>query len=146
MLDTPCSEVKCKTTGYSLHLHVSLLLPLLCITMCHHVSTELYLVYVLHWPDDDYFMDETCSPDVTDISSMWRYTYAVFSTVKYIYIWRKLRNKPATVHSDWTFGSVVGSHRLTSEPNIYRQDTDRAHVWGDDQCDYTVTDLITSLV
>ena len=42
MLDTPCSEVQCKTTGYPLHSHVSSSLPLPCVTVCHQVSTELY--------------------------------------------------------------------------------------------------------
>jgi len=44
MLDKPCSEVQCKTTGYPLHSHVppSLLLP--CVTVCHQVSTELYKI------------------------------------------------------------------------------------------------------
>jgi hypothetical protein len=42
MLDTPCSEVECDTTGYPLHSHVSPSLPLLCVTVCHQVSTELY--------------------------------------------------------------------------------------------------------
>ena len=42
MLDTPCSEVECKTTGYPLHSNVSLSLPLPCLTVCHQVSTELY--------------------------------------------------------------------------------------------------------
>jgi len=42
MLDTPCSEVECKTTGYPLHSHVSPSLPLTCVTVCHQVSTELY--------------------------------------------------------------------------------------------------------
>ena len=41
MLDTPCSEVKCKTTGYTLHSHVSPSLLLPCVTVCHQVSTEL---------------------------------------------------------------------------------------------------------
>ena len=41
MLDTPCSEVECKTTGYPLHSHVSPSLPLPCVTVCHQVSTEL---------------------------------------------------------------------------------------------------------
>ena len=41
-LDTPCSEVECKTTGYPLHSHVSPSLPLPCVTVCHQVSTELY--------------------------------------------------------------------------------------------------------
>ena len=42
ILDTPCSEVECKTTGYPLHSHVSPSLPLPCVTVCHQVSTELY--------------------------------------------------------------------------------------------------------
>ena len=42
MLDTPCSEVECKTAGYPLHSHVSRSLPLPCVTVCHQVSTELY--------------------------------------------------------------------------------------------------------
>jgi len=42
MLDTPCSEVEFKTTGYPLHSHVSPSLPLPCVTVCHQVSTELY--------------------------------------------------------------------------------------------------------
>jgi len=42
MLDTPCFEVQCKTTGYPLHSHVSPSLPLPCVTVCHQVSTELY--------------------------------------------------------------------------------------------------------
>jgi len=42
MLDKPCSEVECKTTGYPLHSHVSPSLPLPCVTVCHQVSTELY--------------------------------------------------------------------------------------------------------
>jgi len=41
-LDTPCSEVECKTTGYPLHSRVSPSLPLPCVTVCHHISTELY--------------------------------------------------------------------------------------------------------
>ena len=41
MLDTPCSEVECKTTGYPLHSHVSPSLPLPCVTVCHQVSSEL---------------------------------------------------------------------------------------------------------
>jgi len=43
MLDTPCSEVKAKTTGYPLHSHVSPSLPLPCVIVCHQVSTELYI-------------------------------------------------------------------------------------------------------
>ena len=36
----------------------------------HRVHTFLYLVFVLHWPDDGCFTAETCSPDVNDIPSM----------------------------------------------------------------------------
>ena len=42
MLDAPCSEVECKTTGHPLHSHVSPSLPQPCVTVCHQVSTELY--------------------------------------------------------------------------------------------------------
>ena len=42
ILDTPCSEVEWKTTGYPLHSPVSPSLPLKCVTVCHQVSTELY--------------------------------------------------------------------------------------------------------
>jgi len=49
ILDTPCSEVECKTTGYPLHLHVSPTLPLLCITVCHQVSTEIYCWQLDKW-------------------------------------------------------------------------------------------------
>jgi len=38
MLDTPCSEVEYKTTGYPLHPSVSPSLPLTSATVCHHVS------------------------------------------------------------------------------------------------------------
>ena len=47
MLATPCSDVQCKTTGYPLHSHVSPSLPLPCVTVCHQVSTELYLLLAL---------------------------------------------------------------------------------------------------
>ena len=43
MLATPCSEVEYKTTGYPLHSHVSPSLAPPCVTVCHQVSTELYL-------------------------------------------------------------------------------------------------------
>jgi len=49
MLDAPCSEVECKTTGYPLHSHVSTLLPLPCVTVCHQVSTELYSWWWVRW-------------------------------------------------------------------------------------------------
>ena len=42
MLDTSCSEVEYKTTGYPLHSHVSASLPLPWVTACHHISTGLY--------------------------------------------------------------------------------------------------------
>jgi len=45
MLDTPCSEVQRKTTGYPLHSHVFPSLPLPCVTVCHQVSTELIHEY-----------------------------------------------------------------------------------------------------
>ena len=42
MLDPPCSEVACKTTGYKLHSHVTPRIPLPCVNEYHQVSTELY--------------------------------------------------------------------------------------------------------
>ena len=36
-----------KGIGYPLHLPVSLSLPLPCVTMCHHVSTALYMLHAL---------------------------------------------------------------------------------------------------
>jgi hypothetical protein len=47
MLDTPCSDVECKNTGYPIHSYVSPSLPLQCVTVCHQVSTELYLHVVI---------------------------------------------------------------------------------------------------
>jgi len=39
-----------KNTGYLLHLPVSPSLPLLCITVCHHISTGLYkLMNQISW-------------------------------------------------------------------------------------------------
>ena len=42
MLDTPCSRGSVKNTGYPLHSPVSPSLPLMCVTVCHHISTGLY--------------------------------------------------------------------------------------------------------
>jgi len=42
MLDTPCSEVECKTAGYPLHPPVSPSVPLPCFTVCHHISAVVY--------------------------------------------------------------------------------------------------------
>jgi len=42
MLDAPCSEVESKTPGYPLHSYAPPSLPLPCVTVCHHISTELY--------------------------------------------------------------------------------------------------------
>jgi hypothetical protein len=41
MLDRPCSEVECRSSGYPIHSPVSPSLPLPCVTLCHHVSNEL---------------------------------------------------------------------------------------------------------
>jgi len=42
MLDTPCSEVVWSGTGYPLHSPVSPSISLPRVTVCHHMSTELY--------------------------------------------------------------------------------------------------------
>jgi hypothetical protein len=39
-----------KSTGYPLHSSVSSSLPLLCVTVCHHISTGLYLPFSLLQP------------------------------------------------------------------------------------------------
>jgi len=78
MLDTPCSEVECKTTGYPLHSPVSRSLLLPCVTVCHHISTGVYFCiyfYVYydalalslkipscyHLPEDGGHKQETCT-------------------------------------------------------------------------------------
>jgi len=45
MLDTPCSEVECKTTGYPFHSHVSPSFPLPYVTVCHQVPNAIYHCY-----------------------------------------------------------------------------------------------------
>ena len=42
ILDRPCSDVGCKTTGYPLHSPLSPSLPLPCVTVCHQIPNELY--------------------------------------------------------------------------------------------------------
>ena len=42
MLDRPFSDVQCKAAGYPLHSHLSLSLPLLCVTVCHLISNAPY--------------------------------------------------------------------------------------------------------
>ena len=43
MLDTPCSEIVWKGTGYPLHSPVSPSILLPCVTVCHHISTGVYI-------------------------------------------------------------------------------------------------------
>ena len=40
MLDAPCSDTQCKTTGYPLHSHISPSLPLPCVTVCLRFHTH----------------------------------------------------------------------------------------------------------
>jgi len=65
MLDRPCSNIECKTTGYPLHSPLSPSLPLLCITMCHQVSTELYFT-IFCWDDSNAIGD--CVVDEKQLS------------------------------------------------------------------------------
>ena len=51
ILDTPCSEVQCKTTGHPLHSHFPPSLPLPCDTVCHHISTELFYCDLSEYPE-----------------------------------------------------------------------------------------------
>jgi len=46
ILDTPCSEVVWSGTGYPHHSPVSPSLPHTCVTVCHHISTGVYLTSV----------------------------------------------------------------------------------------------------
>jgi len=41
----PCSDVQSKAAGYPLHSHLSLSLPLPCVTVCHQVPNALYFCY-----------------------------------------------------------------------------------------------------
>ena len=43
IMDRPCSEVQCKSSGYPLHSPISPSLPLQRVTVCHHVSNGLCL-------------------------------------------------------------------------------------------------------
>ena len=59
MLDTPCSEVVWKVLATHSIRQFPLSLPLLCVTVCHRISTGLYLLssrasITLHWNSDIY--------------------------------------------------------------------------------------------
>jgi len=45
MLDTPCSEVVCRVLATHSILQFPLHFPLPCVTVCHHISTGLYLIF-----------------------------------------------------------------------------------------------------
>jgi hypothetical protein len=49
-----------KSTGYPLHSPVSPSLPLPCVTVCHHISSELYLSYRLLLPRCDSPRNSSC--------------------------------------------------------------------------------------
>ena len=66
MWDTPSSEIV-KSTGYPLHSSVSPSLLLPCVTVCHHVSTGLYL-RLTAFPLQQWLHER---------ASMLRYTYIV---------------------------------------------------------------------
>ena len=58
MLGTLSSKVVwsgVKGTGYPPHSPVSPSLPLPCVTMCHHVSTGLYLLFIIDFNETDIF-------------------------------------------------------------------------------------------
>jgi hypothetical protein len=44
MLDTPCCEVVSKVLATHFILQLTPSLPLLCVTVCHHISTGLYQI------------------------------------------------------------------------------------------------------
>ena len=45
LLDRPCSDEGCKTTGYPLHSHLSPSLPLPCVTVCRLIPIQLYFCF-----------------------------------------------------------------------------------------------------
>jgi len=55
-----------KSTGYPLHSPVSPSLPLLCVTVCHHISTGLYL-HDIDW-------DNITLPYPVHIPVLWRWS------------------------------------------------------------------------
>jgi len=65
MLNTPFSRGSMKSTGYPLHSSVSPSLPLPCVTVCHHISTGLYLRF------DLYLHSRTMHDDACGNSRRW---------------------------------------------------------------------------
>jgi len=60
-----CSDVQCKTTGYPLHSHLSLSLPLPCVTVCHQVLNALYnegWLWSPNWTLNSYVLQHRVSP------------------------------------------------------------------------------------
>jgi len=47
MLDRPYSDEGCKTIGYPLLSPLSPLIPLPCVTVCHHIPFLLYIYCIL---------------------------------------------------------------------------------------------------
>jgi len=75
-----------KGTGYPLHSHVSRSPPLPCVTVCHHISTELYLCRVCNKQKSGQltiFMrgggweveDKVCNPSHNEKVLLFRYYY-----------------------------------------------------------------------
>ena len=56
-MDRPCSVAQCNSSGYPLQSPISPSLPLLRVTVCHHVSNGLYLLFFL----DDCMLSLTAS-------------------------------------------------------------------------------------
>jgi len=50
-----CSDVQCKAAGYPLHSHLSLSLPLPCVTVCHQVPNALNLSTMRNIPEERRF-------------------------------------------------------------------------------------------
>ena len=54
VLDTPCSQIVWRVTGYPLHSPVSPSLPLPCVTVCHQVLNELYNLWTVLAPSQQW--------------------------------------------------------------------------------------------
>ena len=101
MLDTPCSEVECKTTGNTLHSHVSSSSPLSCITMCLQVSTELYLLTAKRM--------QFTHP--TTIPSRW---------ISILPLWLCLQSSLLSSRLQSTFQNEYGNYKVTSRQKLIK--------------------------
>jgi len=78
MLDTPCSEIVCRVLATHSIRQFPLHFPTPCVTVCHHISTGLYTVYMyiaLHYAHTVYVSCDTTSK--SRLSALTVLTYDV---------------------------------------------------------------------